>query len=109
MDHRALFAGIILSVSGCIVPARNVALERASAELTCPIDQLVFQPRPDVFSGVIDMRGCGRVARYFCFRAPQSRSAMCTREPNPDPAEEQARAAAQQARAESRQPAPAKS
>ena len=91
------FAIVILvmpAAAGCLpylnVDVTVVPRERASRELACPQEQLDVVHRPDIQFGVFDVRGCGRVARYWC-QWSLGGTKHCVREPNPDPTEEEAR------------------
>lgn len=94
MRITSLLLSGVLSLSGCVmVTMQGAAKQRASQELTCPETQLTVVNREDIDSNLFDVSGCGRAARYMCFRPYQSRY-YCAREPNPDPAEQARRQAA---------------
>ena len=75
-----------LPALGC-VSTQQTSIDRASRELACPASQLTSVNRTDIDPHVFDVSGCGRTARYMCFR-PYKSDSYCAREPNPDPAEE---------------------
>jgi len=87
--RASVFALGAVLTGGC-VSNQQTSVERASRELSCPPSQLTSVARTDIDEHVFDVSGCGRTARYMCFRPYQSDN-YCAREPNPDPAEEAAR------------------
>jgi hypothetical protein len=93
MKTSAIVIVVMVAGTACM-PYLNVKPEviprdRASRELACPLEQLDVASRTDIELGLFDVRGCGRVARYWCRWSLESK--YCVREPNPDPSEEEAR------------------
>ena len=58
---------------------QELAAHRAAREFRCPEPQVVTVPRPDISDDIVDVRACGQVARYDCFRAKHGNH--CVREP----------------------------
>jgi hypothetical protein len=74
---------------GC-VSNQQTSVDSSVARAGLPGSKLTSVNRTDIDSNVFDVSGCGRTARYMCFRPYQS-GTYCAREPGPDPAEEAAR------------------
>ncbi len=73
---------IVCAVSGC-VGFELPASERAARELRCPQSRLQTRPRPDIDDHIVDVSGCGQIARYNCFYAKYGTD--CIREPILEP------------------------
>ena len=77
-----LLGAFAMAAIGCM-STRTAAVQRASAEFSCPEDRVTSTPRPDISGGTYDVSACGQVARYTCAQNPNLLDPTCVRERYP--------------------------
>jgi hypothetical protein len=78
MTFKGLSVFALCATFGCVT-RQELAARRASREFSCPEPLVVAVPRPDISDDTVDVRACGQVARYDCFREKYGNH--CVREP----------------------------
>jgi len=77
-----VFLGLVVSAAGCGASPKTVAQRRASADFSCPAEQIKSE---EIADGTIKVDACGHSATYTClggnFGNPYD--ARCTREGTP--------------------------
>jgi hypothetical protein len=66
---------------GCGESVEEAARIRAAGEFHCPDDRIQVASREDIDSDTVDIRACGRRARYTCPRGGRWDGRTCIREP----------------------------
>jgi hypothetical protein len=84
-SHLVVALGLCLGMGGCF-GMESALVQRASAELVCPPEQISIVHHADIAYSVYDVGACGERARYSCLWIDSDTvvgGAQCVREPDP--------------------------